>query len=94
MKIDKQLILKLEDLAQLKLTPEERQQMQVDLEQILDMCGQLMEVDTQGVEPLIYPGAQRQQSREDRVGAMLSQEEALRNAPARKGPYFKVPKVI
>lgn len=94
MKINEELILKLENLAKLELSAEERKQMQVDLEKILGMCDKLMEVDTEGIEPLIYLGAKAQRARLDKVQNMLSQQEALQNAPSTHGPYFKVPKVI
>ena len=94
MKINEALILKLEKLARLELSAAERQQMQGDLEKILAMCDKLMEVNTEGVEPLIYLGAKAQKARLDKVSNMLSQEEAISNAPEKQGPYFKVPKVI
>lgn len=94
MKIDEQLISKLENLAKLELSAAERKQMQGDLAKILAMCEKLKEVDTKGVEPLIYLGAKAQRARLDEVKHMLSQQEALQNAPAKDGPYFKVPKVI
>jgi len=94
MKINEQLILKLEKLARLELSAPERHKMQADLEKILGMCDKLMEVDTEGVEPLIYMGAKEQKARLDNIRGMLSQQEALENAPEKEGPYFKVPKVV
>ncbi len=51
MKIDKELILKLEKLARLSLNDEERAIISKDLERILDMVDKIGELDTDGIEP-------------------------------------------
>jgi len=94
MKIDEALILKLERLSRLQLSPDERIKMQGDLEKILALCNKLKDVDTEGVEPLIYLGAQEQRLREDEIKNMISSVEALKNAKQKDDQYFKVPKVI
>lgn len=94
MKIDEALILKLERLSRLKLSPDERTKMQSDLEKILGLCNKLNEVDTDGVEPLIYMGAKKQRLRKDEVKGMISRLDALKNAQHKDDQYFKVPKVI
>lgn len=94
MKIDEALILKLERLAHLKLSPEERVSMQADLEKILGLCDKLNEIDTEGVEPLVYLGAKEQRLRKDEVKGMVSKIEALKNASMANEEYFKVPKMI
>lgn len=65
-----------------------------DLNEILEMVEKLNELDTENVEPLIYLSNQSQQLRSDEVKGQVTTEEALKNAPATEGPYFKVPKVI
>ncbi|MEM9888673.1 MAG: Asp-tRNA(Asn)/Glu-tRNA(Gln) amidotransferase subunit GatC [Bacteroidota bacterium] len=94
MKIDEQLILKLESLARLELSTSERQQIQVDLENILGMVEQLQSLDTSGVEPLIYISEEENVLRLDEVSHELDRQKALRNAPDSDGTYFRVPKVI
>ena len=94
MKIDEALILKLERLSRLRLSPEERSKMQSDLEKILTLCNKLNEVNTEGVEPLVYLGAQEQRLRDDEVKGMITRLEALKNAQQKDDQYFKVPKVI
>jgi aspartyl-tRNA(Asn)/glutamyl-tRNA(Gln) amidotransferase subunit C len=68
--------------------------MQSDLEDILVMCEKLKEVDTEGVEPLIYLTNSETVLREDVVVQTISHEEALRNAPKSDSDFFRVPKVI
>ncbi len=94
MQIDRHLILRLENLARLQLSEEERKLMIHDLNEILEMVEKLEELDTEHVEPLIYLSNQSQQLRSDEVKGQVTPEQALKNAPATEGPYFKVPKVI
>jgi aspartyl-tRNA(Asn)/glutamyl-tRNA(Gln) amidotransferase subunit C len=68
--------------------------MQSDLEDILVMCEKLKEVDTEGVEPLIYLTNSETVLREDVVVQTISHEDALRNAPKSDSDFFRVPKVI
>jgi len=94
MQIDKALISKLEHLARLQLSEAEREQIQGDLNSILAMVEKLQELDTTGVEPLIYLNEQTGHLRPDEVGQQFSREAALRNAPGQDGTFFTVPKVI
>ncbi|MEY4329946.1 MAG: hypothetical protein RL609_694, partial [Bacteroidota bacterium] len=61
---------------------------------ILVMCEKLKEVDTEGVEPLIYLTNSETVLREDVVIQSISHEEALKNAPKSDSDFFRVPKVI
>ncbi|HNR08188.1 MAG TPA: Asp-tRNA(Asn)/Glu-tRNA(Gln) amidotransferase subunit GatC [Saprospiraceae bacterium] len=94
MEIGRDLILKLETLAQLELTEEERRQMQGDLQQILQMVDKLQEINTEGLEPLVYLGADHSPLRTDDKPSSLPAAEALHNARFKEDPYFLVPKVI
>ena len=94
MKIDKQLISRLEHLARLELSEEEKNRLMGDLNEILQMVEKLQELDTSNVEPLIYINEAINVWREDQVENQVTQEEALKNAPDQDGTYFKVAKVI
>ena len=54
MQLDKELISRLEKLARLQLSDPEREKLTSDLQSMLDMVDKLRELDTTGVEPLIY----------------------------------------
>jgi aspartyl-tRNA(Asn)/glutamyl-tRNA(Gln) amidotransferase subunit C len=58
------------------------------------MCEKLNEVDTEGVEPLIYMSDNENVLREDEVVQSISHEDALKNAPKKDSDFFRVPKVI
>jgi aspartyl-tRNA(Asn)/glutamyl-tRNA(Gln) amidotransferase subunit C len=94
MKIDDALIDRLSTLSKLSYEGAEREQIKVDLERMLDLCDMLQEVDTDGVEPLIYMTDEKNRLREDVVDSDITQEEALKNAPSKDAYYFKVPTVI
>lgn len=94
MQIDKQLISRLELLARLELSDEEREAIRRDLNEILGMVEKLQRIDTTGVDPLVYLNPDVNQWRADEVRDQLPLERALRNAPQEDGSYFKVPKVI
>ena len=92
--IEKEIILKLERLAKLRLSEEERSEIGGDLEKIISMINKLEEVDTDGVEPLVYIHEEVNVLREDKVDGMLDTEVGLKNAPKRVDNYFAVPKII
>ncbi|HMX39328.1 MAG TPA: Asp-tRNA(Asn)/Glu-tRNA(Gln) amidotransferase subunit GatC [Saprospiraceae bacterium] len=95
MQIDAALISRLERLARLSLDDSERQHLSTDLQRILDMVDKLQEVDTTGVEPLIYlRESDEDRLRDDAVGEQLPPDQALRNAPKHDGQFFQVPKFI
>ena len=94
MTIDKQLILRLEHLARLELSEEERSHLQADLNKILEMVEKLQELDTENVAPLTYINEEVNVLREDEVKHQVDRETALSNAPDRNEAFFKVPKVI
>jgi aspartyl-tRNA(Asn)/glutamyl-tRNA(Gln) amidotransferase subunit C len=54
----------------------------------------LSEIDTEGVEPLIYISAEVNVLRVDEIKHEVSQENALKNAPQKDSDYFKVPTVL
>jgi aspartyl-tRNA(Asn)/glutamyl-tRNA(Gln) amidotransferase subunit C len=94
MTIDERLISRLEQLARLELSAEETSRLTVDLNNILTMVEKLQELDTTGVEPLVYINEEVNVLREDEVKNQVSQAEALENAPKSDGTYFRVPKVV
>ena len=94
MSIDESVISKLEILAKIKLTPEERTEMKGDLDKMLKMVDKLSELDTSGVEPLVYMHEEKNVLRKDVITNVLDRKTGLSNAPHQEGPYFAVPKVI
>jgi aspartyl-tRNA(Asn)/glutamyl-tRNA(Gln) amidotransferase subunit C len=68
--------------------------MKADLENILGFVDKLSEIDTEGVDPLIYLSEELNVLRTDEIGEEITQEDALKNAPEKDSDYFKVPTVL
>jgi aspartyl-tRNA(Asn)/glutamyl-tRNA(Gln) amidotransferase subunit C len=94
MQVNNELVAQLAHLARLEVKPEDKEAMKADLEKVLGFCEKLSEVDTEGVEPLIYMTDDTNVLRTDEVKGQISKEEALLNAPAKDSDYFRAPKVI
>jgi len=94
MKIDKELISYLENLARLDLSEKERKDLLQDLNAILKMVDKLTEVESEEVEPLVHMTNALNDWREDIVKGEISTEKGLSNAPLEDGIYVKVKKVI
>jgi len=92
--IDKASVEKIAHLARLELTGTEKQEMIKDMNKILDFMDKLNEIDTTGVEPLVYMNNEVNSLREDIVKQDITHEEALQNAPKHDKDYFLVAKVI
>lgn len=93
-KITKDTVDKLATLSRLEFNGTEKEQILGDLNRMLDFVGKLNELNTSGVEPLIYMSDATNVLREDEVKKDVTQKDALRNAPKKDSDYFKVPKVV
>jgi aspartyl-tRNA(Asn)/glutamyl-tRNA(Gln) amidotransferase subunit C len=94
MEVNDLLIENLAKLSHLSFSDSERNEIKADLQQMISFIEKLKELDTTGVEPLVHMSDNVNVLRDDVVQGSMSREEALKNAPATDGIYFKVPKVI
>lgn len=94
MNIDSETVDKIAHLARLELAETEKQEMIGDMNKILGFMAKLNEIDTSGVEPLVYLSNEVNVFREDVVKQEVTHEEALQNAPKHDDQYFLVAKVI
>ncbi len=81
-------------LARIELTSGEEQQLATQLGNILGYIEKLKEVDVSQVEPTAHAVPMVNVTRPDEARAGLSNEDALRNAPAAAGGLFIVPKIV
>jgi len=93
-KVDDKLIGDLSRLAKLKFDKETSERMKSDLKNILGFIDRLSELDTEGVEPLVYMSEELNVLRADEICNEVSKENALKNAPQKDSDYFKVPTVL
>ncbi|MBT9131808.1 Asp-tRNA(Asn)/Glu-tRNA(Gln) amidotransferase subunit GatC [candidate division NPL-UPA2 bacterium Unc8] len=94
MKIEKKEVEHIARLARLKLNEEEKERFGRQLGQILKYIEKLNELNTEGVEPALHIVPLQNIMRKDEVKDSLPVKDALANAPATKGKYFKVPRII
>ena len=92
--IDDKLVADLSRLAKLKFDASKAEKMKSDLDKIIGFVDKLSEIDTEGVEPLIYLSEEVNVLRTDEIKQEVSQENALKNAPQKDSDYFKVPTVL
>jgi aspartyl-tRNA(Asn)/glutamyl-tRNA(Gln) amidotransferase subunit C len=81
-------------LSRLELTEEEMRRLGGQLDSILGYMDKLNELDTTGVEPMVYAIQAQPLVRQDLTGASLPRKEALQNAPESDQGCFKVPRII
>ena len=81
-------------LERLSLSPEEEQKISAQLGNILGYIEKLKEVDVTGVEPTAHAFPLVNVTRPDEVRPSISNEAALRNAPAKANGLFIVPKIV
>ncbi len=81
-------------LARIELKPEEEQTLGAQLGNILGYVAKLKEVDVANVEPMAHAFPMVNVTRPDEPSAPLPHDEAMRNAPAKAGGLFVVPKIV
>ena len=81
-------------LSRLTVSADDLEKFTEQFNQILGYADILQELDTEGIEPTPYVLPISNAFREDVALVGVSQEEALKNAPAVHNGGFKVPRVI
>ena len=94
MKVNNKLVEHLAHLSRLDFDDNSKEKMKIDFEKMLDFVAKLEEVDTDNVKPLSYMSSELNVLREDKVEQVLTQEQALQNAPVNDTDYIRIPKVI
>jgi len=94
MSIDLKTVERVAALAKLDFSADEKNRIQEDLNKIAAYFDKLNEVNTDGIEPLVFLSEEINVFRDDVPKLVISKEEALKNAPQKNSDYFKVPKVI
>ena len=99
MKISREDVLRVADLAYLDLSESELETYRNQIDEILEYIGKLNELDTSNVEPMaqVLAGMAAGENlalRDDVVVRADISKAALAAAPDPAPPYFRVPKVI
>jgi len=94
MKITKNEVLYVADLARLNLDAAAIEKFAGQIGEILDYVDKLNEVNTEGVNPTSHAISLTNAFREDEQKEQLDREQALANAPQKEDGNFLVPKVV
>jgi len=98
MKISREDVLRVADLAYLELSEAEIETYRSQLDSILEYIGKLNELDTTGVAPMAQVLSSDQAAdatlRADTILPCDMAGDVLQHAPDPEPPYFRVPKVI
>ena len=95
MSIKKEEIIRLGNLSNISLTPEQIDALAPDLENIIDYISQLDELDTDSVEPTYQCFSMTNVWRQDEITeSPTTREELLSLSPETLDHQIKVPKVL
>ncbi len=94
MKLTREQVLHIAELAKLSLTEQETELFAEQLSEILEYAQQLNELDTDAIPPTAQAIYQRNVMRPDEPRPSLTPDEALANAPRRKDGYFQVKAIL
>jgi aspartyl-tRNA(Asn)/glutamyl-tRNA(Gln) amidotransferase subunit C len=94
MEVNEALLDHLAHLSKLSFEGSEKEAIRQDLQRMITFVDKLSELDTTGVEPLIFMSNEVNRLRNDDVEQSVSHEDALRNAPKKDSDYFRIPKVL
>ena len=95
MKITDATLDRIAELARLDVSdPSTRASLMGDMQRVLDFVERLNEVETTGVEPLVFMTDETDVLREDSASLEITKQQALLNAPVKDSDYFKVPRVV
>ncbi len=94
MSVDKETVKRVAHLARIKVTDEEAESLQGELNAILGFVEQLNEVDVDGVAPMTSVTPMAMKKRTDEITDGGNPVDIVANAPLTEDHYFLVPKVV
>ncbi len=94
MKVTRETIQHVADLARLNITEAEMDKLTFEMEDIISYVDKLNELDTKDVRPMEHVIPIQNVLREDRVTGSFDREKLLKSAPSQENGCYKVPKVV
>ncbi|MEA2953998.1 MAG: aspartyl-tRNA(Asn)/glutamyl-tRNA(Gln) amidotransferase subunit [Alphaproteobacteria bacterium] len=94
MSVDADTVRRIAHLARIAVADDEVEHLRGELNAMLAFVEQLSEVNVDGVEPMTSVTPMEMKKRPDVVTDGGDVEAILKNAPAREGNFFAVPKVV
>ena len=94
MAFDKSEVSKVAQLARIKITSDEIEEVESRITEILHLIDQMQSVDTDSIEPMSHPFGGTQILRSDTITEENNRDEFQKIAPRVENGLFLVPKVI
>jgi aspartyl-tRNA(Asn)/glutamyl-tRNA(Gln) amidotransferase subunit C len=94
MSVDAVTVRRIAHLARIAVSEDEVPHLQGELNAMLAFVEQLSEVNVEGVEPMTSVTPMQMKKRQDVVNDGEVADDIVANAPATKGHFFLVPKVV
>ena len=94
MKITKDDVLKVADIALITVDDQKAQQLADEFAEFLQFANQLNDVDVSDVSPAQHITDMQNVFREDEVKCSFKREDILKNAPSAEAGCFTVPLVV
>jgi aspartyl-tRNA(Asn)/glutamyl-tRNA(Gln) amidotransferase subunit C len=94
MSVDALTVRRIAHLARIAVADDEIEHLRGEINAILAFVEQLAEVKVDGIEPMTSVTPMAMKKRQDIVTEGGDVEAVLKNAPAREGNYFAVPRVV
>jgi aspartyl-tRNA(Asn)/glutamyl-tRNA(Gln) amidotransferase subunit C len=94
MSVDAATVRRIAHLARIAVAEDEVEHLRGEINAILAFVEQLSEVNVEGVEPMTSVTPMQMKRRPDLVTEGGDPDAILKNAPAREGNFFVVPKVV
>lgn len=94
MKVTKETIEHVANLARLNISEAEKEKLTSEMENIISYVDKLNELDTSDVKPMEHVIPIQNVLREDRVTGSFDRDKLLKSAPSQEAGCYKVPKVV
>lgn len=94
MTVDRETTLRMARAAQLRIAPEEVDAMMDSINDILDFCAPVGELDTSDTPDFTWTMKKRLTRRSDDAAVWGDRDAFVAQAPTSDGDFFRVPKII
>jgi len=94
MKVTKEVILHIAELAKLEVTDEECGKLTGEMQSIVDFADQLNKIDTDQIDSMEHITRNVNVLRDDVIKPSFDRDEMLKNAPQKYAGCYKVPKIV
>lgn len=92
--VTKDQVLKIAELARLKIHENELEKFTSQMNQILEFVARLNQLDTSHITPTSHAIEMTNAFRKDEVVSSHLRDQAFASSPEHEGNFFRVPKVI